>query len=169
MKHTYSLWVTPTPDISHILQGVIDNLASEFDAPVFQPHMTLLGDISGKEDEVLEKAVLLSADLEPFLIELGEISFSTTYFQNIFVRIKSGAPLMNANLEAKEIYSFENNVFMPHMSLLYGDHDMEVREKIASRVRIPKGLSFTADTLTLVPNTPVTSGWKPIAHIGLSK
>lgn len=168
MKHTYSLWVTPPPDIANILQDIIDNLANELNSPVFQPHMTLL-DMPGGQQEVLEKAVLLAKELEPFNIEFGEISFSTTYFQNVFVRIKSNTKLMEANLKAKSIYQVENNVFMPHMSLLYGDHDMEVREKIASRVKIPKGLSFTVDKLVLIPKTLVNADWKPIAHIGLSK
>lgn len=169
MKHTHTLWIEPPQNIAKILQDIVDKLGHEFNGPVFQPHMTLLGDIPGKEEEILEKAVLLAKELEPFEIELGEVSFSTTYYRNVFIRVKSSAKLMDANMKAKEIYGYENDIFMPHMSLLYGNHDVETREKIANQVQIPKGLSFTVDNLVLVPNTPVTPDWKPVAVLPLNK
>lgn len=169
MKPSYSLWITPPLGISKILQNIIDHLAVEFKGERFEPHLTLLGEIEGEESEVLDKAKKLAGDLGSFKIELGVVSFSTTYFQNVFVRVKSNAALMSANMLAKKIYNFENNVFMPHISLLYGNHDMKDRELIASRVEIPEGLSFIAENLVLIPNTPVIEGWKPIATLPLIK
>lgn len=40
--------------------------------------------------------------------------------------------LMELNLKSKRLLETENNVFMPHISLSHGDHDMISRENIAN-------------------------------------
>ncbi|EKD91448.1 MAG: hypothetical protein ACD_30C00005G0016 [uncultured bacterium] len=165
--NSFSIWIVPSGDVKKKLEGVILDLSQKYNSPVFEPHMTLLGDISVDEKSVLEKAKILTSKIKPFTVELGEISFSTTYFQSVFVRIKSNAELMNANLAAKEIFGVDNNVFMPHISLLYGDYDMELREKVAKEIKLPSNLSFNVDKLVIIPSFPEPKDWKHLAKLPL--
>src|SRR3989338_2213040 len=146
----YTLWVVPTPQIKSILEKIILDLSEKYQGPKFEPHMTLLGDIETSEEEILKKTKELASIVKPFTCVLGEISFSTTYFQNVFVRVKSSANLMEANLAAKQIFNVGNNLFMPHISLLYGEHDISTREKIASKIQLPSDMSFQAEKISVV-------------------
>lgn len=105
-----------------------------------------------------EKVRKLAGKIDKLDLSTGVISYSTTYFQSIFVRLDSTAKLMQLNLDAKEIFHRDNNVFMPHISLLYGNHDMATREKIASKIQLPK-TSFTANTFVITPSTVNPSDW----------
>ena len=163
--NSFSIWIVPSPIIKKQLEEIILDLSQKYDAPNFEQHMTLLGDISGDEKSIVEKAKKLALEIKPFDVELGEISFSTTYFQSVFVRIKSNAKLMDANLKAKEIFGINNNVFMPHMSLLYGEHSMEQREKISNELNLPINLSFFVDKIVIIPATKNPNDWKPLTEL----
>lgn len=167
MNNLYTLWVIPPPEIKQILEDVIRDLGDKYKGPYFEPHMTLLGHILCNKEDVVEKTKILCKDVKPFEISLGEISFSTTYFQSVFARIKSSASLMELNLKAKEVFKLKNSLFMPHMSLLYGDHQMELREKIASEVKLPANLSFKVEKLVVTSCVNDPKDWIHLAEINL--
>lgn len=164
MKNLYSLWIVPPIRIGEPLQEVIANLSVKNGSPDFEPHITLLGDVSSDLKSLKQKAELLASKLKPFPISFSEVSFSTTYFQSVLVRVKATAALMNANMLAKEIYKVDNNVFMPHMSLMYGNQDMKGREKVVSEVVLPKNISFEVSKLVIIPSTQNPKDWVHIAE-----
>jgi 2'-5' RNA ligase len=164
MKNLYSLWITPPIKINGPLQKVITDVSAKYGSPEFEPHITLLGNISLDLEPLKQKVGLLVSKLKPFPISFSEVSFSTTYFQSVFVRVKTTAALMNSNMLAKEIYKIDNDVFMPHISLIYGNHDMKTREKIVSEVVLPKDISFEASKLVVTPSTQNPNDWVHIAE-----
>ncbi len=149
MLNLYSLWIIPSHDTKKRLKKVIIDLSKKYDGPVFEPHMTLLGNINSEELECIKKTKVLASQIKPFTVSFSEISFSTTYFQSVFLRIKSSAELMEANLKAKKTYNFKNDVFMPHISLVYADVDMKTRERISNQIKFPN-LEFLALELAIV-------------------
>lgn len=163
----YTLWIVPQDPVKYLLQKVILDLSKKYKTPNFEPHMTLLGDIEVSEEEILAGTKKLAAGLKPFSLALGEVSFSATYFQSVFVRVKSSAKLMQANLLAKQIFNLPNNLFMPHISLMYGVDNMETREKIASEIKLPENLSFEADKIIVIPTTKDPKDWHHLAEIPL--
>ena len=168
MKNLYTLWMIPPPEIKKVLEDVIRELGDKYKGPYFEPHMTLLGNIPCSKEDAVEKTKILCKDTKPFEISLGEISFSTTYFQSVFVRIKCSASLMESNLKAKEVFKLENDLFMPHMSLICGDHQMKLRENIASEVKLPANLSFKVKKLVVTPCTNDPKDWIHLAEINLA-
>ncbi len=155
MKKKYSLWIRPTGQIDTVLQDWVHHLSEKFAGPLFKPHMTLLGSFSAVKEEAIEKTNQLVKQLTPFPIDLQGISFSTTYYQNVFVRVKSSAKLLEANLLAKEIFGMSNHVFMPHISLLYGNHSMQEREMIVKDILLKEPLSFMAEAIEIVPEAGI--------------
>ena len=87
MKNLYSLWITPPIKINGPLQKVITDLSAKYGSPEFEPHITLLGNISLDLEPLKQKVGLLVSKLKPFPISFSEVSFSTTYFQSVFVSI----------------------------------------------------------------------------------
>lgn len=162
----YSIFIIPPEPIFSQLKNKIDELAKQFNGPVFEPHMTLVGNIEMDLAELEQKVKELAGNTSKFEVKTSEVSFSTTYFQNVFVKVKPSARLMQLNLNAKKLLGMENNLFMPHISLLYGTQDMERREKAAFQIELPE-LSFEARELAIVPASEDMSKWIPVSKIPL--
>lgn len=154
----YSLWIIPPPSVKKKLEDSILALSQEYKAPVFEPHMTLIGDVDMDKETAIQKANKVAKTIHPLKLTFSEVSFSTTYFQSVFARVKSTADVMNANVYAKKVFGLENNLFMPHISLLYGEHTMKVREEIANKLIVPTAL-IEANTMVLVPSASNPAGW----------
>jgi len=154
----YSIWIVPPEPVFSQIKKIIDKLSKKYESPLFEPHMTIVGNIDKDLSEIEKKIKILRSNDKKLELTLGPVSFSTTYFQSVLVRVNSTAKLMKLNLDIKEILGLENNVFMPHISLLYGNHNMSVREEIASSVHIPT-LSFTVNEFIITPCTDNPSEW----------
>ncbi|AKM79211.1 MAG: 2 3 cyclic phosphodiesterase [Candidatus Beckwithbacteria bacterium GW2011_GWB1_47_15] len=166
MSQLYSVWIVPR-ELSRPLKATIDRLAEEYKSPKFEPHLTLLSQVEGEKEEMIDKAKKLAAELSPFDLSLGEVAMSTTYYQCVFVRVRPTAKLIEANLKAKEIFKLENDVFMPHISLAYGDFAPQTREEMMGKVILPQERDFRAEVLTMVPVTEDPAGWEHLIEAPL--
>src|SRR3989338_2326241 len=160
----YSIWVIPPQPIFNEVSKVINDLSVEYKCPVFKPHMTVLGSIDRKLSDIRKAVETVANDTERLSLSLGPVSFSTTYFQSVRVRVNSTAQLTQLNLDIKKLLDIENNVFMPHISLMYGNHDMKIREKIAEKIKLQSS-SFVADKIVIVPEKSEPEEWEPIVTI----
>ncbi len=158
MFERYSIWALPEQSTEQELQKIITLFSQLYGGPHFEPHMTLLGDVKGESAQMVDVVDELAAGLDELSLRFGEVSFSTTFFQSVFIRVLATAQLMEQNLKAKRLFQLENNLFMPHVSLLYGDHAMETREEAAYRVFLPNTV-YNVNRLALVPSTPDPSEW----------
>jgi len=147
----YTIWLVPSEPVYSQLKTIIDKLSQEYDSPTFQPHLTILEHIEMDPSEIKQKLETLNKDLAGLELSLGPISFSTTSARCVFVRVDSTAKLMQLNLDAKKLFGFENDVFMPHISLMYGDCDMKTREKATKQIHISP-TTFTVKEFVLVPS-----------------
>ena len=163
-KMKYSIWIIPPQPIFNEVAKVINDLSVEYKGPVFEPHMTVLGNIDRELSDIRKAVETVAKDTEKLNLSLGPVSFSTTYFQSVLVRINSTAQLMQLNLYIKKLLNIENNVFMPHMSLMYGNHDTKTREKIAAKIKL-QTTSFIADQIVIIPEKSEPEEWKPIVTI----
>jgi len=157
----YSILAIPPEPVYGQLYNIIKRLSKKHLGPLFEPHLTLLSNIDIDLNLIQEKIEKLTNNLNPFELSFDCISFSTTYFQSVFIRVKSTAELLQLNLDVKKVLDIENTVFMPHISLLYGDHDMRTREQIATKIKIPP-VSFTINNLSIWPEVADIDKWKDI-------
>lgn len=162
-KTLYCLWIIPPVEVTKLLNSIIKKFSKKYKSPVFEPHVTLLDGIYAPKDKALSGTKELFSQIKPFSLSFGEVSFSTTYYQCVFVRIKATAPLMHANLLAKKIFNAKNDIFMPHISLLYGNHPMKLRERLAAEINLPK-VSFKSEKMIVVPSTDDPRDWKHLVE-----
>jgi len=147
----YTIWLIPSEPVYGQLKTIIDKLSREYNSPTFQPHLTILEHIEMDPSEIKQKLETLNKNLIGLELSLGPVSFSTTSARCVFVRVNSTAKLMQLNLDAKKLFGFENDVFMPHISLMYGDYDMETREKATNKIQILPA-TFTVKEFALIPS-----------------
>lgn len=127
--------------------------------------MTLFGPIPEDKEEVIRKTKAIAKRIVPFKLTLGEVDYSSTYFQCVFVRVKTSLSLLEARMNLQKTFKIDT-FFMPHISLYYGNIEPEVREKIAKAIKLSK-LSFKVDKLIITPATEDTSKWRHLAEIPL--
>lgn len=160
----YSIWLIPPEPVYSEIKKIIDSLSNEYGAPKAEPHLTVVGNIEKNLSEVNEKAEELAESACSLELSLGPVSFSTTFFQCVFVRVNSTAELMDLNLTAKKLLNMENTVFMPHISLLYGDFTMKQREKVASSIGNLSAV-FKINQCVIVPSTQNPEEWSRLEEI----
>ena len=146
----YSFWLIPENDLYQDIEKVIVKYTGEYGSPVFVPHVTTHSTVVSTDKQVVNDVQRAISEIESFEVQVGDVEFSTTYFQCVFARIKTSAELLNTHLSLQDALEGEkNHVFMPHASLLYGDFDMQTRENIAKEIRL-KTSSFMANKITIV-------------------
>ncbi len=159
----YSLWLVPTGEANEKFTNLVKELAEENDAPVFQPHVTLLGDFLLSEEESIEKTKQLVAGQKPFTIEVEQIDYEDYFFRTLFVRAKKTIPLLALHNRAKDIFNMQAVPYMPHLSLLYGDFPVELKEKIIKEIGRDQSADFTVNKVTLLKGGEIKN-WRIIGE-----
>lgn len=168
IMNKYSFWIIPDNDFYAELEEIIAKYSAEYKAPVFTPHITIHNPVVSDDKAVVRKVQEAAQKLSPFEIQVGPVEFSTTYFQSVFVRMKTSAELLTAHMTLKESLGVTNDfVFMPHMSLVYGNFSMQVRAQIAREIKILIK-SFQAKKITIArADSSDPKDWGIVAEVKL--
>jgi 2'-5' RNA ligase len=155
MSNVYSIWLIPEGEDREKLQKVVNTLAGEFGAPVFQPHITIVPDYEAELNDILDVLPGLSwKSRGPLKITFSGPSIGESYYRSVYMLAEKSPELLELFSSIRNQIKFEGDVF-PHMSLIYGDFDVETRKKISNRAieLLPKQFSFGVSKITLF-NTP---------------
>ena len=63
---SYSIWLMPEGNVKNQLKKAIYMLSTDFDGPIFTPHVTLVSSFLGSEKELLQKTEIISKKIKPF-------------------------------------------------------------------------------------------------------
>lgn len=157
----YTLWLMPKGDVYTKYDKLIKGLAKEFNAPVFKPHLTLLGDIELPEEDVIKRTEKLVSGQKPFQINLDEIGYEDYHFRALFVKAVISPQLQNLHNKAKQIFKMEIPAFMAHLSLLYGNFPVDLKEKIIKEIGKEQPAQWEVDSVHLIRGGEVKD-WKVI-------
>lgn len=167
----YTLWLIPTGKLYTQLSHLISKLTKKYNAPHFEPHVTLLGKITGPEEEVLEKTSRLASELKLYEIELTNLDYLDKYFQCVFIRVKETKPVLEANAKARKIFGRENDPpYMPHLSLLYGNYPVSIKKKVIEEIGPNFSLSFPVRSIHLISYTDLydAKSWQKVRGFKLN-
>lgn len=163
----YTLWLIPTGETNEKFVNLVRELAAENQAPIFQPHVTLLGDIIISEQEAIEKTKQLVSGQKPFTLNLGEIGYEDFHFRTLFVRAEKTDPLLALHEKAKKIFQKQDiPSYMPHLSILYGIYPVGLKEQIIKGIGKDQSSRFEVKSVHLVKGGEV-SDWKIIGEYAL--
>jgi len=156
----YSLWLMPTGDVYVRLAEIISHLSKEYNTPQFEPHITLIGEIEGSEQEIMSKTKQLLSATNQFPINLTQVDYLNQYFRCLFLRADETVGLMDANKRAREIFSRQYDPkFMPHLSLMYGDFTLELKEQIIRETGRNFNINFNVPSVHLFSTNGEPKDW----------
>jgi len=169
--HEYSLWLTLDDDsqaATHF-QSVIDDLIDAHDdAPRFDPHVTLVGGLTGDRKRPTWVTRELAATTEPLDLRFGDVQCSTTPHQCVFSLVDPSLELLRLRRQAMTALDRPAATYVPHLSLVYSEMSLERRVAVAEALdttTLPERARFT--TLSLVDTAGPVATWEPICTVRL--
>ena len=149
-RATYHLWLKPSGTVCKTLARSIRHLANELGGPTFDPHVTLLGDLIGTEQEHVQRSRIAARQLRPFSITLSEVSYLNQYFQCLFMRVEKSPPVISAHMLVRRVFEKPDAAYMPHLSLAYGFHPESRKMAAINRLSPDLPISFEVTGLFLI-------------------
>jgi Cyclic phosphodiesterase-like protein len=128
-SHAIAYWLLPEPAAREVFAQTIADLARQFGAPRFEPHVTVF---VGPEDSRSPTEIL--SELGPVSIELTiyGIQFSEQFTKTLFVQFEQSAVLQQlGDVIWKRSSSPDRYVIDPHLSLLYAELPPETKHRLA--------------------------------------
>jgi putative hydrolase of the HAD superfamily len=112
-------WLIPAEPARSFFQAAINDLALRFDAPPFEPHVTV--HVGANDIDATEKALSTAAhECQPLKLNAGEISHSSEFIKTLYVQFALNTELRKLNEiicdAAQDSSDYE---LKPHLSLLY--------------------------------------------------
>jgi 2'-5' RNA ligase len=148
---SYHLWLKPSGEAYEVLAATIRELSRRLQAPVFEPHVTVLGRLIGRESDLIAQTHKFARQLRPFPIILTRPSYRDAYFQCLFLLVEQTGPVIEANTRARCAFNHDGGAdYMPHVSLVYGLYSTDVKERVIAGLGSHLEMTFEAAILSLV-------------------
>lgn len=163
-----SLWLMPEGKAREGLAALIGHLGARLGTTAFVPHVTLLPGLSGPEEEIVDRARVIAAELRPLPLAFSEVDGTDTHFRCLFFRIVSTPALWDAHALAARHFGREpEEAFDPHLSLLYGDLDAGRRADLRRELHREILPPFEARHLHVWRTEGPVGEWRELAVLGL--
>ena len=136
-KEILTYWLIPAEPARSYFQSLIQDLARRFDAPLFEPHVTLYVTEPGKENPagMLRKTF---RNIQAPRLSIAAIKYSDEFTKTLFVEFQSVQLLdelsrkLRAGSESQHEYELN-----PHLSLIYKTMAPETKAQLANSLRLP--------------------------------
>ena len=164
----YSLWLMPTGEVYEKLSSLIKSLAKKYYAPIFDPHITLIGEVMQSEDDVLRRAEQLALKQNSFQITLNSVDYQDYYFRALFIRAEKTDLLQLLHDRAKEMFGMKDIPdYMPHLSIMYGNFPETVKAQIIKNIGRDQVAKFTVNSLHVFKTDGEVNVWRKIKEFPL--
>jgi 2'-5' RNA ligase len=158
-------WLVPASPERELFRDFICILAKQFDAPPFEPHLTLF--VTSR----YSKKVLQQIKSRPIRLRVREIAWSPKFTKTLFVRFRSNRSLERLVLA---LGGESRSVRDPHVSLLYKKLPTRTKKALAKTIQLPfrevvfDSIKAVRVTLPVTTETDVES-WRIVATKRLKK
>jgi 2'-5' RNA ligase len=131
-------WLIPSEPAHSFFQRIINDLAYQCDAPVFEPHLTIH---VGADCADTAKNALGDAARECQLIRLRPVGIdqSDEFIKTLVVQFAMSAELRKINDMIGEVAANNSSEYelKPHLSLLYKKMEAAARRELAASINVP--------------------------------
>jgi len=126
-------WLLPAAPAADFFRKTVARLATECDAPLFEPHLTLA---VGSDDAADAHRILTSIAAGPIELQAVAIHFTAKFTRTLFVRFAS-SPKLEQLRSSLGLVAPNDDPFDPHVSLLYKRIPIEKQSQLAAAIKLP--------------------------------
>jgi 2'-5' RNA ligase len=130
-------WLSPAEPVRKFFQSIIADLARRYDAPLFEPHVTI--HVGANQADTAKEALLEAAlEFQPVNLRLLGIDHSDEFIKTLFVQLAPNAELRRLNRIVRQAAGDSAHYTLkPHLSLLYKKMSAEARRELAESMKVP--------------------------------
>jgi Cyclic phosphodiesterase-like protein len=129
-------WLIPIEPARSFFQDVIDDFARRYNAPVFEPHMTIyVGSGRVEAEEVIAKA---ASDCRLVQAKALKVCQSGEFIKTLFVQFALERKLRQLNEMIRDAAQDSSDYLLkPHLSLLYKTMSIPARRQLVHSIKVP--------------------------------
>ncbi|HJW37200.1 MAG TPA: 2'-5' RNA ligase family protein [Candidatus Udaeobacter sp.] len=142
-------WLIPAEPARSFFQGVVDDLVRRYDAPLFEPHVTI--HVGLNRAATAESAISQAARAcKPIKLKALKIGHSSEFIKTLFVQFALNAELRQLNeIIRNAVRDSSHYELKPHLSLLYKKMPAVARRALMDSIMAPVS-EVTFDALKAV-------------------
>lgn len=173
MERKLACWLLPTEEQGNLLQEIIHRLADKFQAPRFDPHITLYSD-NALIDEAIARFRQAVADVKALTLPVSGVRNSAVLTRTLFIEFAVTPRLRGIHYSLiKHSQQSAPQGFYPHLSLLYQTLDEVTRQQLCETLVLPfDAITFDAMRIVSIParinRTEDVAGWETVDQGRLS-
>lgn len=150
MPNKISFWLIPKSPLKEQYQSLIDRLAVEFDAPPFEPHVTLFFGFMRDLQASSEVIEVVCKEFSSIILHAKSIEHSGVFTKTLFVQFQESLVLKELSHRLKSLSKSEDTyVLNPHLSLIYAPLGKEVRDSLSKTI-LPLSETLEFDEIVAV-------------------
>lgn len=164
----FSLWLLLSREKQERFQALIARLSARLGTPAFEPHITLLGGLTGMEEDLRRRTHALATAIEAFEVRLVKATWRDEYYRCLFVEVARSRALQAAHEAARQQFDRRLDAgFYPHLSLVYGDLDEKKKAEILDDIGRSFDESIRIEDLALYETSGLPPAWRCVERAGL--
>jgi 2'-5' RNA ligase len=130
-------WLCPAEPRRRGLAAIIRDLAARFEAPVFEPHVTLCVTSANRENPNKVLMDVMSQRHE-YRLAIRGLDYSDKFTKTLFLQFAPDPDLARLSQDLKRASASPTDYELnPHLSLLYKDMDQETKRGLAASIALP--------------------------------
>ena len=159
-----SIWLVLAREDEQYIQAIINNLSTNYQAPVFSPHCTLYSPIDLPKAELKKILERSAKNMKSFYVKNIMISHTEDLWKTIFIELLRSSELEQLQQEVISQFQVEKPYkFSPHISLLYKEISDKKKEHIIRNLQVKN--SFKMDKIAAVRTGPNVDNWETVVEI----
>ncbi len=130
-------WLIPAEPAHCFFQEAINDLARRYDAPLFEPHVTI--HVGASHVDAAERALSKAArECQSITVKTLGIDHSDAFIKTLFVQFALNTNLQQLNAIVRSAAEDSSDYKLdPHLSLLYKKITPVVRSELADSINVP--------------------------------
>ncbi len=161
----HSIWLMPDEAMQTRLSTINRGFADKWGGPVFEPHITLLGDLDCNFTQISNLCTGLFSKTSRQSAQVQSADGTDCFFTSLFLDIDLPGNFKTKRSECAEALGVQPASYRPHVSLAYGPiQTTEKSYEIGRLVKEIGGLEFDVTSIALVEssNSIPVEHWKII-------
>jgi 2'-5' RNA ligase len=169
-----AFWLMPAREEREFFESLIDLLSVRFDAPRFEPHVTLFGGRDVQPDRAVQVLHEFAIG-EPIKLSIKRVTFSSEFTKTLFVEFRASAEAAALTSAIRSATGSKSDYqFSPHLSLVYKNLPPREKAEVAQSLEMPFEIAM-CDAVKVITGNAGTSGpadvasWSTLAERRLTR
>jgi 2'-5' RNA ligase len=158
----FAVWLTPAPSDRRWISKVIQDFAAEYNAPIFEPHVTVYSGVYGPEEGLENIVTEATASLSPLTLQVTGLNYTKEFLKTGFIVFAPNDRLIQLSKDIRNrLQTSMEYTLEPHLSLIYKDIPLDQKRTAMLRF-IVSIATVTFDRVKVM--TPSDKGWDDVLN-----